>query len=156
MLLQYHSNILLIALYILNKNNTNINNYNIINKIIPYSTQTPEEIYIYKNTKITIENSNIDLLFSGLIFPDLTCGTFYIENNRIVPKLNICSISKLKLSENVNNIDSQLFQSHNDYFAINHSMANDIKNTNIQTRNLIIERILSIAYEFLETKNSTF
>jgi hypothetical protein len=159
MLLQYHSNILLIALYILNKNNNNnnINNYDIFNKLTVYNVKTQKEIYNNIDfTKIIIKNNDIDLLFSGLIFPDLTCGTFYIENGRIIPKLNICKLTQLKLSSNEQNVDSQLFQSHNDYFAINHSMANDVKLTNLQTRNLIIERILSIAYEFLTTNKFDF
>ncbi len=157
MLLQYHSNVLLIALYLLNKNNNNKNNYEIFNKLTLYNVTTPEEIYNNNNfTKIFVRNNDIDLLFSGLIFPDLTCGTFYIENGRIIPKLNICKLTQFKLSTNEQNVDSQLFQSHNDYFAINHSMANDTKLTNLQTRNLIIERILSIAYEFLTTNKFDF
>jgi hypothetical protein len=164
MLLQYHSNILLIVLYILNKNNNTINEYNIIDNIILYNVSNVEEIYniinnqiqTSVNTKINIKNNDIDLLFNGLIFPDLTCGTFYIENNRINPQLTICKTTKLKLANTEKNIDSQLFQSHNDYYAINHSMANNIKLTNLETRNLIIERILSLAYEFLEYNKFDF
>jgi len=156
MLLQYHSNILLISLYILNKSNS-INDYNLIDKLISYNVSSVEEIHSsVSSAKINITNNDIDLLFSGLIFPDLTCGTFYIENNRIIPRLTICKVTKLKLANNENNVDSQLFQSHNDYFAINHSMANDVKLTNLETRNLIIERILSLAYEFLEFKKFDF
>ena len=110
------------------------------------------------NEKITISKIDIENLVKGLFYPDLPCAYFYIQNGHLLMDLRLCSVTKiLTLGKATDiNITSQIEESHNGRFSINHSMADNENGINYNIRNNILARCITVFYSFLETKDYTF
>ena len=110
------------------------------------------------NNNLNILDNDINNLIKGLFYPDLPCSYFYIKENRIKMEIKLCSILKLgTLGKNLEtSIKSQIEESHNGRYSINHSMAYDPKLTNRQVRDAIIARCIVMLFSFFETKDFAF
>ena len=139
MLLSTHYQILLLAI----KNNLN------------FRIGKNKEIYF--NDKKLLEK-DIEELVKGLFYPDLPCSYFFIKDNHIEIKTRLCSVLDLtSLGKNIKkNVRSQLEESHNGRYSINHSMSDNPNKTNLEIRDIIIARCIIIFYMFLETKDYSF
>ena len=117
-----------------------------------------KEDNIIFNSNFNISNNDINNLIKGLFYPDLPCSYFYIKENRIKMEIKLCSILKLgTLGKNLEtSIKSQIEESHNGRYSINHSMAYDPKLTNRQVRDAIIARCIVMLFSFFETKDFAF
>lgn len=134
MLLTTHYQILLYAL----KNNN-------------YVKQIGEKLF-YNNIEINLED-----LVKGIFYPDLPCSYFFINKN-IEIKTRLCSVTNLlSLGKNVtNNIRSQIEESHNGRFSINHAMADHPDKINSDIRDAIISKCIILLYLFLTTNDYSF
>jgi hypothetical protein len=105
-----------------------------------------------------ISDDNINKLITGLFYPDLPCSYFYIKEKKIEIELRLCSIVQLTtLGKNIETaIKSQMEDSHNGRFSINHSMSYDNNLNREYIRDLIVARCIIMLYSFFETKNFAF
>jgi len=164
MLLQYHIDILMNALYILHPANNNIHDdlllYTNSQTAIQYNDdqkQINKQFQSNPNSNtIHIDNTAITKLFTGLIYPDAPCGYFYIINNQIHPDLRICRLDKMEIGKRHGEVTSQMYESHNQYYAINHSMAIDSTYSNREIQLLIMRRILALANYFIDYNDYAF
>lgn len=137
MLLTTHYQLLLLGL----KKNNNIK---IINNQI-----------FFRDKLLTEEN--IENLIKGVFYPDLPCANFFTNNN-IEMKVRLCSVTKiLSLGKNIsNNMRSQIEESHNGQFSINHSMADHPNKLNIDIRDSIVSKCIILLYLLLSTNDYSF
>lgn len=142
MLLSTHYQILLLAI----KNNPNFR--------IEENKENKEIFFM--NTKLS--EKNIEEIVKGLFYPDLPCSYFFIKDNHIEMKTQLCSVLDLSsLGKNITkNIISQIEESHNGRYSINHSMSDNPDKNNLVIRDAIIARCIIFFYLFLETKDYTF
>lgn len=112
------------------------------------------KIYI-KDKEIMLTTNDIESLTKGLFYPDTPCSYFYLKNNEIDIDFRLCSTTKLiSLGKFVEqNVTSQIEESHNGIYSINHSMAINESITNEEMQTLIIKNCLILAYKFMKTKN---
>lgn len=110
------------------------------------------------NYTLNLSNTDIENLIKGLFYPDLPCAYFYIENKHLLMDLRLCSVTKIATLGRAtdSNITSQIEESHNGRFSINHSMADNEMAHNIDIRNNILARCLTVFYSFLEKNDYTF
>ena len=116
-----------------------------------------------QNNKINFNNKNIsdndiNNLITGLIYPDLPCSYYYIKEQKIQMEIRLCSIIQLAfLGKNMETaIKSQIEDSHNGKFSINHSMSYSENLDNEYIRDLIVARCIIILYSFFETGNFAY
>lgn len=111
-----------------------------------------------KFNNIIFKDEDFKKISKGLFFPDLPCAYFYIDKNGIDMMIKLCSITKLAFLGKMTNtyVSSQLEESHNGYYSINHSMASNMDDTNEITRMEIIKRCCILAYKYLESHDYTF
>jgi hypothetical protein len=104
-----------------------------------------------------LTEENIENLIKGIFYPDLPCSYFFINNN-IEMKVRLCSVTKiLSLGKNIsNNMRSQIEESHNGRFSINHSMADHPDKLNIDIRDSIVSKCIILLYLLLTTKDYSF
>ena len=138
MLLSTHYQLLLLAI----KNN---DKFTIQNNLILFNGQE-------------IPKSDIENMIKGLFYPDLPCSYFFIKDKHIDMKIRLCGVLKLaSLGKDVkNNMRSQIEESHNGRFSINHSMSDHHDKTNGEIRNNILARCIIVLFVFLETKDFSF
>lgn len=161
MLLQTHHKLLNIALYLLTNKiikpeskskpkskSLQLNIYN--NNILTYNISNRADIS-YDYDSIILDVNMMISLFEGLNFPDMSCDIFHISEGIIKPELKICKLTKFNLDDK--NADSQLYESHNGFFSINHSMTYSETITNRDVLNNIIMRIIALSNYFIDTKN---
>lgn len=161
MLLQYHLEILIRALYLLH---TRIDNHNLtlnlLTDIIPYTDNISNVELIQSKTIISINDNKIRELFKGLLYPDLPCAYFYIQHIRnkgqIIPELRLCPYHKFEMVSYKNEVSSQMNESHNEYYSFNHSMSKDISDSNKLTRKLILRRLIALATYFIDNNDYSF
>jgi hypothetical protein len=141
MLLSTHYQLLLLAI----KNNPN------------FRIEKNKEIF-FMGTKLS--EKNIEELVKGLFYPDLPCSYFFIKDNHIEMIPRLCSVLDLgSLGKNITkNVRSQIEESHNGRYSINHSMTDNPDKTNSEIRDAIIARCIIIFYIYLvaETKDYSF
>jgi hypothetical protein len=107
------------------------------------------EKLFYNNIEINLED-----LVKGIFYPDLPCSYFFINNN-IEIKTRLCSVTNLlSLGKNItNNMRSQIEESHNGRFSINHSMSDHPDKFNLDIRDAIISKCIILLYLFLTTSD---
>jgi hypothetical protein len=119
--------------------------------------------YIYKDEllklgDIQLNDDNIRQFSKGLFFPDLPCAYFYLDKGQLEMFIKLCSATKLvTLGKNTENtVSSQIEESHNGKFSINHSMATNDYDTNENVRLEIVRRCCIIGFKFLTTNDFTY
>jgi hypothetical protein len=139
MLLSTHYQLLLLAI----KNNPN------------FRIEKNKEIF-FMDKKLS--EKNIEELVKGLFYPDLPCAYFFIKDNHIEMIPRLCSVLELSsLGKNITkNVRSQIEESHNGRYSINHSMTDNPDKTNSEIRDAIIARFIIIFYIFLVTKDYSY
>ena len=135
MLLSTHYQLLLLAI----KNNPN------------FRIENKEIFFMGKK----IDPKNIEEIVKGLFYPDLPCSYFFIKDNHIEMIPRLCSILDLSsFGKNITtNIRSQIEESHNGRYSINHSMSDNPNKTNSETRDTIIARCIVIFFILLTKKD---
>lgn len=103
-----------------------------------------------KYHRIFLNKNSINKLFSGLIYPDSPCGLFYMNKQSIVPELKICNLLKFELSSSSKEVSSQVNESHNEFFAFNHSMSSSNKYTTAKVTYLLLQRIIALCKYFVD------
>ena len=119
--------------------------------------------YIYQDEllklgDIQLNDDNIRQFSKGLFFPDLPCAYFYLDKGQLEMFIKLCSATKLvTLGKNTENtVSSQIEESHNGKFSINHSMATNDYDTNENVRLEIVRRCCIIGFKFLTTKDFAY
>ena len=119
--------------------------------------------FIYKDELLMLDNlklndDQIRQFSKGLFFPDLPCAYFYLDKGQLEMFIKLCSATKLAtLGKNTENtVSSQIEESHNGKFSINHSMASNDYDTNENVRLEIVRRCCIIGFKFLTTKDFAY
>jgi len=119
--------------------------------------------FIYKDqllklNDIILNDANIRQFSKGLFFPDLPCAFFYLDKGQLEMFIKLCSATKLvTLGINTEKtVSSQIEESHNGKFSINHSMASNDYDTNENVRLEIVRRCCIIGFKFLTTKDFAY
>jgi len=108
--------------------------------------------------KLVLNDENIRQFSKGLFFPDLPCAYFYLDKGQLEMFIKLCSETKLlTLGKNTENtVSSQIEESHNGKFSINHSMATNDYDTNANVRIEIVRRCCIVGYKFLTTRDFAY
>lgn len=119
--------------------------------------------FIYTNNvlesdNITLTDAHIRQFSKGLFFPDLPCAYFYLNKGEVEMFIKLCSAAKLvTLGKNTEKtVSSQIEESHNGKFSLNHSMASNDYDTNENVRLEIVRRCCIIGFKFLTTRDYTY
>ena len=107
---------------------------------------------------IELNEDAIRKFSKGIFFPDLPCAFFYLDRGELEMFIKLCSGTKLATLGKFTNdtVSSQMEESHNGKFSLNHSMASNNYETNEEVRLEIVRRCCIIAYKFLSTRDYTY
>lgn len=107
---------------------------------------------------IQLNDEAIRKFSKGIFFPDLPCAFFYLDRGELEMFIKLCSGTKLATLGKFTNdtVSSQMEESHNGKFSLNHSMASNNYETNEEVRLEIVRRCCIIAYKFLSTRDYTY
>jgi hypothetical protein len=110
------------------------------------------------NNNIQLDDTQLKNFAKGLFFPDLPCAYFYLEGDELKMFVRLCSVIKLGMLGKFTDkyVSSQIEESHNGKYSLNHSMASSNKDTNETSRLNIIRRCCVLAFKYLETDDISF